>query len=228
MTLIIGARCQDGIILAADRRRMSKYERGPSTTKLFALSCGVAIAGAGDDAVLNEARIFIDRRIKEMQTQTSVTALFDVVEAAAVVVNELVSFYKGSVEEPFGYVVSGLENLTNGKAQLYTVFGAGISDVPWVCLGSGSSYARPLVDLVLAPGNLYTNEAAKIIPTIFTLVSNVQTTVGDGIDICVVVDDQGVSDISHKKEVSLDRLRSVFLSATNVAPYKEEQEVKNE
>jgi len=221
MTLIIGARCQDGIILAADRRRMSKYERGPSTTKLFALSCGVAIAGAGDDAVLNEARVFIDRRIEELQTQTPIAALFDVVEAAAIVVNELVGFYKGSLEEPFGYVVSGLENLTNGKAQLYTIFGAGISDVPWVCLGSGSSYARPLVDLVLAPGNLYTNEAVKIIPTIFTLVSNVQTTVGDGIDVCVLMDDRGMGAISHEKEVSLDRLRSAVLFATNAAPHKE-------
>ncbi len=218
MTLIVGARCQDAIILAADRRRMARYEKGPSTVKLFRLSCGVAIAGAGDDAVLNEGRVFIDRRIKELQIQTSVNTLFDIVEAAANVVNELVSVYKGSVEEPFGYVVCGLENLNSGSARLYTIFGAGISDVPWVCLGSGSSYARTSVDLVLASGTLQTSEAMKIIPTIFTMVSNVQTTVGDGIDICITLDDHAVGAIVHEKEVSLDRLRWAFLDAMGVKP----------
>ena len=41
MTLIIGSRCQDGIVLAADRRRMARYEKGPDTNKLFKLGCGV-------------------------------------------------------------------------------------------------------------------------------------------------------------------------------------------
>jgi 20S proteasome alpha/beta subunit len=144
--------------------------------------------------------------------------LFDVVETAAGVVNELVSVYKGSVEEPFGYVVCGLENLNSGAARLYTIFGAGISDVPWVCLGSGSSYARTLVDLVLAPGTMRTGEAVKTIPTIFTMVSNVQTTVGDGIDICIALDDHSVGAIVHEREVSLDRLRLAFLDAMGVRP----------
>ena len=60
MTLIIGARCRDGVVLAADRRRLARYEKGPETMKLFKLNCRVVLAGAGDDAVLNEAAIFID------------------------------------------------------------------------------------------------------------------------------------------------------------------------
>ena len=111
MTLIVGARCKDGVILAADRRRMARCEKGPSTVKLFRLSCGVAIAGAGDDAVLNEGRVFIERRIKELQTQTPMNTLFDIVEAAANIINDLVGVYKGNMEEPFGYVLCGLENL---------------------------------------------------------------------------------------------------------------------
>jgi len=219
MTLIVGARCRDGVTLAADRRRMSRYEKGPSATKLFVLSCGVAIAGAGDDAVLNEARVFIDRRIKELQAQNSINTLFDVVEVVANVVNELVGFYKGTVEEPFGYVLSGLENLGKGNGRLYAVFGAGISDLPWACLGSGSSYARPLVELILAPGDLRVNDAAKAMPAIFTLVSNVQMTVGDGIDICIVKDDRGMGAIAHEKEVNLAGLRSAILDGIDVNLY---------
>jgi hypothetical protein len=55
-------------------------------------------------------------------------------------------------------VLAGLENINDGKAKLFTIFGAGLSDVPWICLGSGSSYARPLVDLLLADGGLNTGE----------------------------------------------------------------------
>jgi 20S proteasome alpha/beta subunit len=177
MTLIIGARCTDGVVLAADRRRLSRYERGPETNKLFKLSCGVALAGAGDDAVLNEARLFIDRRIRDFQSESAAITLYDVVEITASVVNELVGYYKERVEEPFGYVLAGLDGLNSGDAELYTVFGAGFSDVPWACLGSGSSYARPLIELLLADGSLSTEEATRVIAPLFTLVSNVQHTI---------------------------------------------------
>jgi len=216
MTLIIGTRCRDGVVLAADRRRLARYEKGPSTTKLFQLSCGVALAGAGDDAVLNEARILIDRRVKELQSESSVTSLFDIVEVTSGIVNDLVSRYQNTVEESFGYVLGGLDNLNSGNAKLFTVFGAGLSEVPWACLGSGSSYARPLVELILADGKLPTQDTKEIITPIFSLVSNVQTTVGDGIDICIIKDEQGLSTIINEKEVSLAQLRLAILDAMDV------------
>jgi len=218
MTLIIGARCKDGIILAADCRRLSRYERGPKTSKVFKLSCGVVVAGAGDDAVLNEARLFIDRQTEKLQSQSAISSLLDVVEVTAAIVNELVNCYKDKVEEPFGYVLAGLDNLGSGSAKLYTIFGAGFSDVPWVCLGSGGVYARPLVDLLLADSSLPTEEAVKIIAPLFTLVSNVQTTVGDGVDVYVVRDNQGVGDIVRQQEIELDGLRSAILNAIGVQP----------
>ncbi len=218
MTLIIGTRCRDGIVLAADRRRLARYEKGPDTNKLFKLACGVALAGAGDDAVLNEARLFIDRRVREFESESSPVTLFDIVEITSGVVNELVSYYKDRVEEPFGYVLAGLENMSNGVAKLYTVFSAGFSDVPWACLGSGSSYARPLVELLLADGDLPTEKAANTMPTLFTLVSNVQTTVGGGVDICIVKDNQGTGNITHEKEVGLERLRGAVLDAMDLRP----------
>lgn len=218
MTLIIGARCRDGIVLAADRRRLARYEKGPETNKLFKLGCGVVLAGAGDDAVLNEARVFIERRIEEAARQSTEIRLFDVVGIAASVVNELVGLYRDKVEEPFGYTLAGLENLTGGSAKLYTIFGAGFSEVPWACLGSGSSYARPLVELLLAQGNLSTKESARAMPTLFTLVSNVQTTVGGGVDICIINDEQGIGEITHEEEVALDVFRTAIISALNIKP----------
>ncbi len=216
MTLIIGSRCQDGVVLAADRRRLARYERGPETNKLFKLNCGVALAGAGDDAVLNEAQFFIESRVEELVSQTPKMKLFDIVEITVSVVNELVNCYRDKVEESFGYVLAGLENSSGGNAKLYTIFGAGFSEVPWACIGSGSSYARPIVELLLAGGGLCIDEAAKIMATLFTLVSNVQTTVGDGVDICIIKDNQGTGNITHEEEVSLERLRQAILSAMDV------------
>ncbi len=218
MTLIIGARCRDGIVLAADRRRLAKYEKGPETNKVFKLSCNVALAGAGDDAVLNEARIFIEHRVEEFQSQSSSMKLFDVVEITCSVVNELVAYYRDKVEEPFGYVLAGLENLAGSNAKLYTIFGAGFSEVPWACLGSGSSYARPLVDLLLAQGDLSTDEAARVMPIIFTMVSNVQTTVGGGIDICSINDEQGIREITHEQGVAPGAFRTAILGTLNIRP----------
>lgn len=216
MTLIISTRCQDGVIVAADRRRLARYEKGPETVKLFKLACGVVLAGAGDDAVLNEARIFIERRIEEFRSQSPNVKLFDIVEITCSVVNELVGYYRDKVEEPFGYVLAGLENISSGIARLYTIFGAGFSDVPWACLGSGSSYARPLVELLLADGSLHADEAVKTMAPLFTLVSSVQTTVGGGVDICTIKDEQETGNIVHNNEVSLEQLKSAILNTMGV------------
>jgi len=122
LTLIIGARCQDGIILATDRRRLARYEKGPDTSKLFKLDCGILLAGAGDDAVLNEARVFIEHRIKGLKIESTQLLLFDIVEITMSVVNELVNCYKDKIEESFGYVLAGLENLSSGQGRIYTIF----------------------------------------------------------------------------------------------------------
>ncbi len=216
MTLIIGAQCRDGVVLAADRRRLARHEKGPETNKLFKMDCGVVLAGAGDDAVLNEARVFIERRVEESAHQSPIANLFDIVEVTACVVNELVSLYRDKVEEPFGFVLAGLEKVTSGTTKLYTIFGAGLSDVPWACLGSGNSYARPLVELLLVPGDLSTEEAAKTMPVIFTLVSNVQTTVGGGVDVCIVKDREVTDAIQHFGDVDLKPLRAGILNTTEI------------
>ena len=216
MTLIIGARCQDGIVLAADRRRLARYEKGPDAIKLFKLSCGAVLAGAGDDAVLNEARILIERRVEELHRQEPRLKLFDIVEITISVVNELINCYRDKIEESFGYVLAGLENINSGIARVYTIYGAGFSDVPWACIGSGSSYARPLVELLLAQGNLSTEEASKTMPALFTLVSNVQTTVGGGVDIAIIKDEQDIGDIVHEEEADLSRLKSAILTAMDL------------
>ena len=158
------------------------------------------------------------RIINEAVEKPPNLSLFDIVEITMSVVNELVNCYRDKVEESFGYVLVGLENVSSGVVRIHAIFSAGYSDVPWVCLGSGSSYARPLVELLLAEGNLHIDEAAKAMTALFTLVSNVQTTVGGGVDICIIKDEQGTGNIVHEKEINLERLRQALLSATGIKP----------
>jgi len=47
-------------------------------------------------------------------------------------------------------------------------------------------------------------------PAIFTIVSNVQTTVGGGVDIGIIKDEEGIGNIVHE-EVNLSRLRTDIL-----------------
>jgi 20S proteasome alpha/beta subunit len=216
MTLIIGARCLDGAIVASDRRRLARYEKGPDTKKLHKLSCSVMMAGAGDEGVLNEARFVVERRIGEVQQESTDLTLLDVVEITSTVVNELASYYRDMVEEPFGFALTGLENLNTGDARLYTIFGGGFLEVPWACFGAGAPYARPLVDLLLAKRNLTMEEAAKVIPAIFTLVSNVQMAVGGGVDICCIRDKQGTLDVVHVPEIDLTPLKQLILESINI------------
>jgi len=142
--------------------------------------------------------------------------LFDIVEIACSVVNELVGYYRDKIEEPFGYVLAGLEDLSRGTAKLYTIFGAGLSDVPWACLGSGSAYARSIVDLLLTHGDLKAEDVVKAMPSLFSLVSSVQTTVGGGVNMCIVKDGDGTGEIWHTGEVNLKPLRSAILEAMGI------------
>ncbi len=211
MTLIVGAKCLDGVLLAADRRRLAHYEKGPETTKLFNLSCGMVLAGAGDDAVLNEARILIEHRAEQTMRQSKNVVLWDLAGITIGVVNELVGIYRDKIEESFGFAIAGLENIHSGRAKLYTIFGAGLSEVPWTCIGLGSPYVRPLVDLLLADGNLNAQDTAKVVPYLYTLVSSVQTSVGGGVDICVIRDGKDRCNIVYKGEVDLARFRKAIL-----------------
>lgn len=113
-------------------------------------------------------------------------------------------------------MLAGLEDLSRSTAKLYTIFGAGLSDVPWACIGSGSAYARPLVDLLLAYGDLRAEDVGRAMPPLFSLVSSVQATVGGGADMCIVKDRDGTGEIWHTGEVDLKPLRSAILEAMGI------------
>jgi hypothetical protein len=57
---------------------------------------------------LNEARIYIELKVSEIQSETPALKLFDIIKVTMNVVNELVNCYRDKVEESFGYVLAGV------------------------------------------------------------------------------------------------------------------------
>ena len=72
------------------------------------------------------------------------------------------------------------------------------------------------MELLLANGKLSVDESAKTMPAIYTMVSAVQTTVGGEVDICEILDDQGISNIMHLDEIELSQVRAAFLGALGI------------
>jgi len=72
------------------------------------------------------------------------------------------------------------------------------------------------VELLLAQGNLSAEGATTTMPTLFTLVSNVQTTAGGGVDISIIKDEQDIGGIVHEEEADLSRLRSAIISTMDI------------
>jgi len=72
------------------------------------------------------------------------------------------------------------------------------------------------VELLLADGSLHADEAVKTMAPLFTLVSSVQTTVGGGVDICTIKDEQETGNIVHNNEVTLEQLKSAILNTMGV------------
>jgi len=60
--------------------------------------------------------------------------------------------------------------------------------------------------------DLKAEDVVKARPSLFSLVSSVQTTVG-GVNMCIVKDGDGTGEIWHTGEVNLKPLRSAILEA---------------
>jgi hypothetical protein len=65
----------------------------------------------------------------------------------------------------------------------------------------------------LADGKLSTQDVKKSIPYIFSLVSNLQTSAGDGIDASTCQDNQVVDTVAYLKEGNSDKLCAAVLNS---------------
>ena len=191
-TLIIGASCSDGVVLAADRRELRGFEPSErAKINRIGIHVGrrkaaVLLAGAGIAAFWDEVTWSLIRLI-EGEDGVKIKSLLDVIDRISYLSIYLSARYqRDGLDERLGCVVAGLEGITSGKPELYHFSGAGFSRADFVCLGSGDRYALPMADVLLHQRPLTTAEAVELMPFLFVTVERVNLSVGEGPDVFVL------------------------------------------
>ena len=196
MTLIIGKRCCDGVILGADRRSLRGLEPNEQNKinqirlEIDSVKSQILLAGAGVGAFWEEIAWSSEHYINGIN-EPKVKTFIDAVSGVSLLSTNLsVRYQHGGMDEQLGCVLAGLDMLNTGKAKLYYFAGVGFSETAFICLGSGSAYALSLAGVLLNATDITTDEAMRFLPLIFLLVERVTVSVAGGPDIFIVKDNE--------------------------------------
>jgi len=142
VTLLIGLRAKDGVVVGADRKVMRGGEPQFSN-KIHTLQdvtyATEELTGVADD--------FLHLFEQAALSKKGFTALYDARLLAEDIISELHQRYSERLHEgqTVGLVMAGLENLNSGPAKLYYIYPQGYGEaVTFMCTGSGGPYATTL------------------------------------------------------------------------------------
>jgi 20S proteasome alpha/beta subunit len=183
LTLIIGARCVDGIVIGSDR----KIQRGGETSyenKIFEFDVGgkILFAAEGLTGIRDDFFYLLESAITSRRV---IDTLYEVKLLVEDIIANLSERYGERVRDPspVGVLMGGLEQLKGGSAIVYYIHGVGYGEqVSFRCSGHGGQYAYSIAKFLCGPNiceNLDTNEVARRIAYIISWVSeDVDSTVG--------------------------------------------------
>ena len=150
MTLIIGARCTDGLILAADRKVMRGGE-SDYADKIFEIG-GVVLAFEGLTGIRDDSLLLLRSEVDRTRGFTSPYEVKLVIED---IVADLSQRYAQRLGEEayLGALLGGLSGISGGPAELYYVHPQGYGEsVRYRCSGHGAEYAHSIAKFILSPG----------------------------------------------------------------------------
>lgn len=151
MTLILGVRCTDGIVLAADRKTI----RGGETDyrdKIFELG-NTLLAFEGLTGVCDDFLLLLRSEMDRIRGFTNIYEMKLVVED---IIGDLSNRYCERLGEAgsIGTLLGGLSNISTGRAELYYVHPQGYAEsVRYRCSGHGADYAHSIAKFLLASTN---------------------------------------------------------------------------
>jgi len=187
MTLIVGVRCSDGVVLGSDRKVLRGAEVEYSN-KVFTIN-NIAYAVEGLTGVADDFLYLFDLELKRRK---GVDSLYEAKILAEDIVAELTERYRDRVQQsPVGILMAGLDNLSYGKAQLYYIHGEGYGErIDFVCSGHGGPYATSLAKFLLDK-KLTVDENAKRTAFIISYVAeDVDVSVGGSPVIAMIKDSE--------------------------------------
>ena len=210
MTLLVGARCSDGVVLAADQ----KVVRGGETdyrTKLHEVG-GVVLALEGLSGLGSDFIYALETEVGGLPNG------FDNLLDAKLIMEDLVKgFYERYVDRIgdaayFGAMIAGLREIHSGPAQLYYIHPQGYGEaVDYRCSGHGAPYAHSTARYLInpdAPANLNAYRAAFVVSWV---AEDVDNTVGGLPEVAILKD--GTPDIEYLAE---DAAEVVFHHAERI------------
>lgn len=186
MTLIIGIRCRDGVVIGSDRKVIRGGEAEYSN-KVFVIN-NVALAVEGLTGIRDDFLYLLNI---ELERRRGVDSLYEMRVIAEDIVASLAERYRERIREesPIGVLMAGREQLTQGRAMLYYIHGVGYGEsVEMLCSGHGGPYATTLAKFLLDK-NLDCNENARRVAFIISWVAeDVDITVGGDPEVAIVLD----------------------------------------
>jgi len=141
VTLIIGAECQDGIVLGSDRK-LRRGEEVDYSDKIFEMGNSI-IGCAGLTGISDDFLLIMRLEISRIRPRS----LYELKLIVEDVVNDLSDRYRGRLEEgeeQMEAILGGLEHLNSGNAKLYHIIGGYAEGIRFLCIGHGSYYATSI------------------------------------------------------------------------------------
>jgi len=206
VTLIIGARCKDGVVIGADRRGMRGAE--PSDEKKLFNIDGIVDGVAGITGIRDDFLLLMRRR----EVGTRLRDLYEVKLEVEDMVKRFSDRYGprfpgGSGGQQIQALLVGLENVRTGSAKLYNIFGMGFGEeVGFICIGHGSPYATSLGKFMYDQ-NLTINEMAEVVTFLISWVKeDLDTLVGGTPDVMLLKDNiHGFHELERAKIQVIER-----------------------
>lgn len=210
MTLMVGVRCLDGIVIGTDK----KVQRGGETSyanKIFEFNVGgkILFAAEGLTGIRDDFFYLLNSAITSRRV---IDTLYEVKLLVEDIIANLSERYGERVNDPspVGVLMGGLEDLGSGRAIVYYVHGVGYGEqVSFRCSGHGGQYAYSIAKFLCGPNickNLDTKEVARRIAYSIAWVSeDVDSTVG-GLPSVAIMKDQE-SNVNYLEDEDAEEIK---------------------
>jgi len=189
MTLIIGIRCKDGIVIGSDRKVLRGGEVEYSN-KVYEMN-NIAYAVEGLTGIADDFNYLLNLEIKKRR---GVDTLYELKVIAEDIIWELTARYTERISQPagvspIGILMGGLENINSGKASLYYIHGEGYGEATkFICSGHGGPYATTLAKFLLKEELSCEENAKRVAFVIAYVAEDIDTTVGGDPMVAIIKD----------------------------------------
>lgn len=218
MTLVIGAKSIDGVVIATDQLAMRGGEPSYSN-KIFEIG-GVAFGLAGPTGVSEDFLLLLN---DEEKRRKGFSRLYEVKVTVEDIVSELSKRYIERLGESggIGAVMGGLSDITRGEAQLYHILPQGYGEITrdLICIGSGDPYATSIVKFLCQTDLPVEENACLAAFVIYWVSEEVSRTVGGDPQVAMIRNDQSeieyldpdrIKTVKSKAEQAKKNLRKTF------------------